>query len=137
MANVTLSASLVSVTTRIHNALQEVVERVEAQKEGEQLTVSSMVETLAQETGLDKQLLQLISSTVINGTDTHHIVPGRYGGIKKGQKVASEPKKPSEKAQLKAELEAAKAQLAALEAKQVAAAPDTEFDAELADVLAE
>ena len=84
MSNVTLSTSLTSVVARINFALEAIVERVEAQKEGEQLTVSSMVEVLASETGLDKLMIQLAASAVINGTKTHHIVPGRYGGVKKG-----------------------------------------------------
>jgi hypothetical protein len=136
MSNVTLSASLTSVVARINFALEAIVERVESQKEGELLTVSSMVEVLAAETGLDKLMIQLAASALINNSSTHHIVPGRYGGVKKGQRQAPVAKGPSEKAQLKAELEAMKAKLAALESKPaVEAAPDTVFDTDLQDIL--
>ena len=136
MSNVTLSTSLTSVVARINFALEAIVERVEAQKEGEQLTVSSMVEVLASETGLDKLMIQLAASAVINGSKTHHIVPGRYGGVKKGPRQTPVVKGPSEKAQLKAELEVMKAKLAALESKPtVESAPDTVFDTDLQNIL--
>lgn len=135
MSNVTLSQSLKSVVSTIESALAIAVAEVEAKKPEVQLTVTTLVDRLAPETGLDKQLLQLAISSVINGSDSHHIVKGRYGGIKEGARPEPVEKKPSEMARLKAELEAAKAQLAQLQTQD--AEPATEVDMDLESALNE
>lgn len=134
-----LNQSLATFTQNLTAALESVVAQVESfdySQTGATLTVKSMVEDLASTSGLPMQLLQLAASQVIGSSDTHHIVQGRHGGVKAGQRKEKVAKEPSKKALALAENEALKARIAELEAEKVSSEVSEE-DVNVLDALSE
>jgi len=77
------------------------------------LTASSLAENHSS-SSMSRQTLQLAMSSIVENCDSHHLAKGRNGGFKPGpnpEPIPAAPKKLSEKAALKAQIEDLRRQL--------------------------
>jgi|GEM_PF-5144705 len=122
-----IQASKQQFVSLLTDTIEAMIEEVQSHNfEQSPLTATELAGRYSTVSGIDKQTLQLVMSAVVEGSDEFHLARGRNGGFKPGPKpepIPAAPKKLSEKAALKAQIEDLQRQLTA---KEVNATPESD-----------